>query len=150
MGLPAVEVDGGDVSKVWEVALSAIERARSGQGPTFLRARCVHLEGHFLGFQLLRVARDPLRKMPEVAVPLAQSFLHPGGAAWQERLAGLKTVIEAVLATIRDRRRDPFQDPLSRARATLQSDAQRLQELEEEVERQISRVLESALGEEPS
>jgi len=57
LGVPAVEVDGCDVVEVWEAAQPAIERARSGQGPTFLHARCMHLEGHFLGFQLLRMMR---------------------------------------------------------------------------------------------
>ena len=90
LGVPAVEVDGRDVSAVWEAAHAAIERARSGQGPTFLHARCVHFEGHFLGFQLIRIVRDPLREMPGIAIPLTQSFLRPGGAALRERLAGLK------------------------------------------------------------
>jgi len=42
LGIPTVEVDGGDVSEVWEAAHSAIERARSSKGSTFLHARCVH------------------------------------------------------------------------------------------------------------
>ena len=80
LGVPAIDVDGFDVSTVWEASQAAIERARSGQGPTFLHARCVHFEGHFLGFQLLRIVRDPLRGMPGIAIPFTQSFLHPGGA----------------------------------------------------------------------
>lgn len=77
LGVPYVEVDGRDVSKVWEAAHQAIERARCGQGPTFLHAQCVHLEGHFLGYQLLRVTRNPLREMPGIVAPLMKSFLHP-------------------------------------------------------------------------
>ena len=46
-GIPAVEVDGCDLSRIWEESQRAIECARSGQGPSFLHARCVHLEGHF-------------------------------------------------------------------------------------------------------
>jgi pyruvate dehydrogenase E1 component alpha subunit len=45
LGMPAVEVDGCEVSAVWEAANPAIARARSGQGPTFIHARCVHFEG---------------------------------------------------------------------------------------------------------
>jgi len=150
LGIPAIEVDGFDVSKVWDASRAAIERARSGQGPTFLHARCVHLEGHFLGFQLIRMVRDPLREMPGIAIPLTQSFLHPGGAASYERLMGLKAVLAAVLATLRDPRRDSANDPLRRARTTLQSDPVRLQELEDEVEKEISNMLSSALAEVPS
>jgi hypothetical protein len=150
LGIPAVEVDGCNVSEVWEAAHSAIERARSGQGPTFLHARCVHLEGHFLGFQLTRMVRDPLREMPEIAIPLTRSFLHPGGAALRERLAGLKIVIATVLSTLRDPRRDPANEPVRRARTILGSDPVRLQELENRVEREISDILASALAEVPA
>ena len=150
LGIPAVEMDGCDVSAMWEAAHGAIERARSGQGPTFLHARCVHLEGHFLGFQLIRIVRDPLREMPEIAVPLTQSFVRLGGATLRERMAGLKTVIAAVLSTVRDPRRDPKKDPLPRLRATLQSDPARLQELEDQIEKEINNVLTSALMEVPS
>lgn len=149
LGVPAVDVDGSDVSAVWEAAHSAIQRARSGQGPTILRARCVHFEGHFLGFHLLRIVRDPLREVPAIAVPLTQSFLHPGGAAWHERLAGLRTVLAAVLSTLRDPRRDSVNDPVRRTRATLQSDSTRLQKLEDRVEKEISHLLSSALAPAP-
>ena len=149
-GIPAVEVDGRDVSEVWEASHSAIERARSGQGPTFLHARCVHFEGHFLGFQLLRIVRNPLKEMPEIAVPLTQSFLHPSGATLGKRVAGLKKVLTAVLSTLRDPRRDSANDPVRRARKTLLSDPKRLQELEDQIEQEINHVLTSALEEVPS
>ncbi len=149
LGIPAVEVDGYDVSAVWEAAKGAIELARSGQGPTFLHARCVHFEGHFLGYQLLRIVRDPLREMPGIAVPLTQSFLSRGGAALPERLAGLKTVLAAVLSTVRDPRQDSANDPVRYARTTLKSDPDRLQELEDQVEKEISNVLASAWVEVP-
>jgi len=150
LGVPAVEVDGCDVSEVWEASHSAIERARSGQGPTFLHARCVHFEGHFLGFQLLRMVRDPLREMPEITVPLTRSFLRRGGAAWRERVAGLKEVLAAVPSTLHDPRRDAANDPVRRTRQTLLSDPVRLQELEDQIERELSQVLASASTEVPS
>jgi pyruvate dehydrogenase E1 component alpha subunit len=150
LGVPAVEVDGCDVTAVWEAAQGAIERARSGQGPSFLHARCVHFEGHFLGFQLLRIVRDPLREMPDIAVPLTRSFLRRGGAALHERLTGLKTVLKAVLSTMRDPRQDSANDPIRHARTTLQSDPVRLQKLEDQVEKEISNVLAAALVEVPS
>jgi hypothetical protein len=110
----------------------------------------VHLEGHFLGFQLMRIVRDPLREMPGIAIPLTRSLLRPGRAGIRERLAGLKTVLSAVLATLRDPRRDSANDPVRRARATLQSDSVRLQELEDQVEEEIGNVLSVALAEAPS
>ncbi|MFN2282841.1 MAG: thiamine pyrophosphate-dependent dehydrogenase E1 component subunit alpha [Anaerolineae bacterium] len=147
LGVSAVEVDGRDVSAVWEAAGQAIESARSGQGPTFLHARCVHFEGHFLGFQLIRAIRAPLREMPGIAIPLTQSFLRPGGATLRERLSGLRTVIAALLATVRDPRRDLTNDPVPRARVTLQTQPERLQELEDQIEKEIGDVLASVLVE---
>jgi hypothetical protein len=94
--------------------------------------------------------RDPLREIPKIAVPLTQSFLRLGGDTVRERMAGLKTIIAALLTTMRDPRRDPTNDPLPRARATLQSDPARLQELEDQLEKEISNVLASALMEVPS
>ena len=150
LGVPVIDADGHDVSNVWEAAYRAIERARSGQGPTFLHARCVHIEGHFLGLQLIRVVRDPIREMPLIAGPLIKSILQPGGATLGIRLAGLKIILDAVLSTLRDPRRFPANDPLRRTRTTLLSDPTRLEELEEHVKGEISDVLASALVEVPA
>jgi len=150
LGLSVVEVDGRDVSAVWGASHVPIERARSGKGPTFLHAQCVHFEGHFLGFQLVRIVSDPLREMPGIAIPLTQSILRAGGAALRERMAGLRSVIGSVLSTMRDPRRDPANDPVARVRTTLQSNPMRLQELEDQVEQEIGNVLSSALAEVPS
>jgi acetoin:2,6-dichlorophenolindophenol oxidoreductase subunit alpha len=147
LGVPAVDVDGGDVAEVWEAAREAIERARSGEGPTFVRARCVHLEGHFLGLQTMRLVRDPLRETPGIAVPLTRAFLHPHGAASRERLAGLRSVLASVLATARDPRQDPAHDPVRRARTILQSEPSHLRELEDRAEKEMGDVLAAALAE---
>jgi TPP-dependent pyruvate/acetoin dehydrogenase alpha subunit len=150
LGIPAVEVDGRDVGEVWEACRTALERARSAEGPTFLRARCEHLEGHFLGFQLLRIVRDPLTALPEIAVPLTHSFLRPAGATLRERVAGLRAVLAGVLSTLRDPRRDTASDPVRRARNALLSDLTRLQALEEQIGQEISQLLASASAEVPS
>jgi acetoin:2,6-dichlorophenolindophenol oxidoreductase subunit alpha len=148
LGVPAVTVDGRDIAAVWEAAGSAIDRVRAGDGPVFLRCRCVHLEAHFLGLQLLRVVRAPLRELPRVAVPLTRSFLRPGGATLRGRLAGLSVVGGALGSTARDPRRDPANDPLGRARVVLQrEDPARLQRLEDSVAAETRRVVESALVE---
>ena len=150
LGVPTVCADGRDVSEVWEACGSAIARARSGGGPTFLHARCVHLEGHFLGFQLLRIVRDPLREISKISLPLTRSLLHLGGAPLGDRLAGLGEVLGAVLATIRDPRRDQLSDPVWRARKLLEREPSRLRDLEDRAEGEVSDALASALGEVPA
>jgi hypothetical protein len=108
------------------------------------------MKGDYCAARLVRIVNDPLREMPGIALRLTQSILRPGGAAWRDRLAGLRTVMASVLSTKRDPRRDAANDPVARARATLQSDPRRLQELEDRVEKEISNVLSSALAEVPS
>lgn len=150
LGVSAVEADGLDVSAMWEVAYYAIERARSDHGPTFLHARCIHLEGHFLGYQQIRIIRDPLRQLPEISVPLAQSFIKLKGASLRDRITGLRAIISAVLSTVRDPRRKPTNDPIHRARIILQSEEGRLLELEDEIEEEINHLLAFVLAELPS
>jgi pyruvate dehydrogenase E1 component alpha subunit len=48
-GMPSVIVDGQDVFAVAEVALAAIERARSGKGPTFIEAKTLRFNEHDIG-----------------------------------------------------------------------------------------------------
>ena len=144
-GLPYIEVDGLDVEKVWQAVQPAIERARSGQGPSFLHARCVHLEGHFLGYQLLRAARDPLKEMPRIAMPLTRSFLRRRGAPLRERWAGMKDVLSSTSATRGDPRQLPANDPVVRARAILMPEAERLRALENVIEGEVAGILTAAL-----
>jgi pyruvate dehydrogenase E1 component alpha subunit len=146
-GVPATEVDGRDAAAVWEAAGSAVERARSGGGPGFLHARCVHLEAHFLGFPLIRTVREPMREVPGMAGSLARAFVGSGGAQWRERAAGLKVVLGAVVATLRDPRRDATNDPVARARASLAAEPGRLHELEARVEGEVRDAVASALTE---
>jgi pyruvate dehydrogenase E1 component alpha subunit len=52
--VPAFVVDGQDVFAVYERMGEAVERARTGEGPTFLECKTYRYYGHFLG-------DDPLR-----------------------------------------------------------------------------------------
>lgn len=147
LGVPGGCVDGYDVAVVWEAAGKAIARARAGEGPFFLRAQCVHFEGHFLGYQLIRAVRNPLREMPKIAIPLTQSFLRTSDASLRERVGGLKSVLSAVLSTLRDPRRNPNNDPVRRTRRALQSDKMRLRALEDDIEREVGNIMALAMEE---
>jgi pyruvate dehydrogenase E1 component alpha subunit len=150
LGLAAYEADGLDVTQVWETIQPAIEQARSGQGPDFLHTNCIHLEGHFLGYQLLRAARDPLKEMPGITGPLLRSSLRPGGAGLSDRLRGLAAVISVNIATLRDPRENAANDPVVRARAQLQSDSIRLRKLEDGIRLEIGEILSKAAKESAS
>lgn len=45
--VPATEVDGNDVTSVWQAAGEAVHRAREGGGPSFIEARTYRIQGHF-------------------------------------------------------------------------------------------------------
>ncbi|MFN8487701.1 MAG: thiamine pyrophosphate-dependent dehydrogenase E1 component subunit alpha [Caldilineaceae bacterium] len=48
-GIPAVQVNGQDVTAVYEAAGEAIARARRGEGPSLIEAICYRYRGHFEG-----------------------------------------------------------------------------------------------------
>lgn len=45
-GVPAVSIDGNDVIEVYEATKRAVDRARSGDGPTLIEARTFRMRGH--------------------------------------------------------------------------------------------------------
>ncbi len=45
-GMPGVIVDGNDALAVYEAVQGAIQRARSGQGPTFIESKTYRMHGH--------------------------------------------------------------------------------------------------------
>lgn len=45
-GIPTTVVDGNDVIEVWNAAGKAVDRARNGEGPSFIEARTYRIHGH--------------------------------------------------------------------------------------------------------
>nr|YP_009314129.1 Pyruvate dehydrogenase E1 component, alpha subunit [Izziella formosana]SCW22383.1 Pyruvate dehydrogenase E1 component, alpha subunit [Izziella formosana] len=71
-GLPGIEVDGMDVLAIRKVTLEAVQRARSGEGPTLIEALTYRFRGHSLADpDELRsrdekeawIARDPIKRL---------------------------------------------------------------------------------------
>jgi pyruvate dehydrogenase E1 component alpha subunit len=56
-GMPGMRVDGNDPEVVREVTSEALERARSGEGPTLIEAMTYRIVGHYIG--------DPENYRPE-------------------------------------------------------------------------------------
>ncbi|MCC7084551.1 MAG: thiamine pyrophosphate-dependent dehydrogenase E1 component subunit alpha [Pirellulales bacterium] len=79
--IPGVVVDGQDVVEVYLAARQAVERARSGAGPTLIEAKTYRFYGHFEGDAMkYRTAeevgqfrrRDPLKIFAEEIAPQAE------------------------------------------------------------------------------
>jgi pyruvate dehydrogenase E1 component alpha subunit len=51
MEIPAVSVDGNDVLAVYDAARWAIDRARAGDGPSFIECHTYRWRGHHMGDQ---------------------------------------------------------------------------------------------------
>ena len=61
-GMPGVIVDGQDVFAVYQAAHEAADRARAGEGPTFIECKTYRIEGHFVGDpELYRSKEETLR-----------------------------------------------------------------------------------------
>jgi pyruvate dehydrogenase E1 component alpha subunit len=149
LGVRYEDVDGLAVEDVWEAASAAIGGARLGRGPAFLHAHCIHLEAHFLGLELLRVARNPLFKMPRTAMPLTRALVSRRGASWRERLDGLRFVMSSISDTRHDPRERPENDPILRTRKTLLHDSGRLAELEARIEVEVADILATVMDSRP-
>jgi pyruvate dehydrogenase E1 component alpha subunit len=143
-GMPAKGVNGSDVEAVWETAYEGIQMARKGEGPSFLMARCKHLEGHMLGDPLLRIARRPLKEMKQMGWPLIKSFVKRKGAPIRERKDSMQIITSLIKRTISEKlpKKD---DPLVSARKKLGANVMRLKELEEEVHQEIREKVDKAL-----
>ncbi len=144
-GLEAGSADGLDVEAVRDAVRPMIDRARSGGGPSFLHARCVHLEGHFLGDPLGRIGRRPAAELKARAGPMIRSMFSSGGEPAGERLRGLVRVAGLIVRRARDFRFG-MDDPVSRARKKLEGDRVRLESLDDRLEEENRRVIETGLA----
>lgn len=68
--VPGVIVDGQDVFAVYEAAREAVERARAGEGPTFIEAKTYRIEGHYVGDPELYREKEETQKIFHDTDPL--------------------------------------------------------------------------------
>jgi pyruvate dehydrogenase E1 component alpha subunit len=142
-GMAVYAADGRDVEAVWDAAESAIVRTRAGAGPAFIHATCVHIDGHFLGDPLMRIAENPLKGMTPLAGPMIRSLLHPQGTGLGERLTHVGTIL--TLSGKVAQQKASEDDPVLRARQPLATDPEQLETLEQAVVDELEAVVQSAL-----
>jgi pyruvate dehydrogenase E1 component alpha subunit len=144
-GMPSMEVDGADAEAVWDAAGRGVARARNGDGPTFLLARCSRIEGHFLGDPLLRVLQKPLQQMKDMTGPLLRSVIAKNGLPLRERISGLGTTISLISQAVKEQHGER-RDPLELTGSRLSQEKSRLDELHKEVDQEITQTVEAALS----
>ena len=98
-GLPATKVSGDDFFAVHEAAGEAVERARSGGGPSVIEVDTSRFFGHHSGDAQLYRGKDEVRRLRDERDPL-QHFRRRVGEAALLDAAELEAVESEVLALI--------------------------------------------------
>jgi pyruvate dehydrogenase E1 component alpha subunit len=144
-GIPGEEIDGTSIGAVWEAAGKMIGRIRRESKPGFLLARCVHLEGHFLGDPLMELGRKPLKKVKELGGGLVKSVLHPGGGKIKDRTNALQMIGSVMAEHLRPKILDN-QDPLRLLREKLTLSDTGIEDLENDVKMEIDEIVTQAVS----
>ncbi|MFX1315016.1 MAG: thiamine pyrophosphate-dependent dehydrogenase E1 component subunit alpha [Promethearchaeota archaeon] len=130
-GIEGYEVDGTDVEAVWKVVNEAISKMRNDGGPRFIHARCVHMEGHFLGDPLLRYHRNP-----NMLTEVANSLKEYAGESLDEILLLVRKI---------GGQTKKKGDPIVFIQKKLKDDADRLKQIEEELTKEIEQIVNNTL-----
>ncbi|MGE3273429.1 MAG: thiamine pyrophosphate-dependent dehydrogenase E1 component subunit alpha [Chloroflexota bacterium] len=90
-GIPGVNVDGMDVLAVFRAASEAVERARAGQGPSFIVATTYRFLGHHVGDPLNYRTKEETDVWREKdAIERLRSYLTDNGVASEDELADIE------------------------------------------------------------
>ena len=115
-GIPAEEVDGQDVRAVHLAATRAVERARAGEGPSFLVCNTYRFHGHHVGdvdraYYRSRDEESAWSSERDPLVILAEWLVAEGGVSREslERIEGETT--EEVGAAVAFALDAPYPDP---------------------------------------
>ena len=101
--LPSVQVDGMNVLAVYEAAREAVERARSGGGPTFIEAVCYRFRAHGGAGDDTRTGyrEQDERQAWDALDPVSLHYQYLAGAGLLSD-AGRDTMRDEILAEIKD------------------------------------------------
>jgi pyruvate dehydrogenase E1 component alpha subunit len=117
-GMPGVTVDGNDAFAVYDAATSAVERARRGEGPTFLVAQTYRIEGHTVG--------DPLSYRPKEETALWKSAERDPISRFGRRLVAECGFAEDDLETLRSKARADIDDAIAFAKESPEPEKESL------------------------
>jgi pyruvate dehydrogenase E1 component alpha subunit len=88
--MPAVTVDGNDVLAVREAVSGAVERARAGNGPTFIECKTWRHQGHFEGENpTYRDQSEHAKWLAQDPIPRFMKFLLEKNVAVQSELVAI-------------------------------------------------------------
>ncbi|HSR25434.1 MAG TPA: thiamine pyrophosphate-dependent dehydrogenase E1 component subunit alpha [Candidatus Eisenbacteria bacterium] len=106
-GLPACALDGQDVFAVYDRVGGAVERARGGQGPSFLECKTYRYYGHYLGDdpRRYRSAEEEAHYRERDCIERFERAVLERGALWADELREIdrqtRAEVEAAVAFAR-------------------------------------------------
>lgn len=114
--MPGVLVDGQDVMAMHEATVQAVQRGRSGEGPSLIEARTYRYEDHSEG--LNRILREPYRTDEEVEhwrerdpITLHTAWLKDQGVATAEEIEAVRADVNcAIDDALEFARESPYPD----------------------------------------
>jgi pyruvate dehydrogenase E1 component alpha subunit len=112
--MPGVVADGMDVLAVRQAAVEAVERARSGDGPSLLEFKTYRYHGHFAGDNTLRyrTAEEQDQWRARDAITTFRNRLLEENLVPESDLAHQETVVEALIEdAVRFADASPMPDP---------------------------------------
>jgi pyruvate dehydrogenase E1 component alpha subunit len=97
--IPGEEVDGMDVVAVREAGLRAVERARSGQGPTLLEMKTYRYRGHSMSDPAKYRTKEEVEGVKTTRDPIehVKKLLIDAGHATEDELKEIDRDIRAVV-----------------------------------------------------
>jgi acetoin:2,6-dichlorophenolindophenol oxidoreductase subunit alpha len=114
-GMPASAVDGDDVDEVHEIASQAVERARSGGGPSFIESRTHRWRGHHEGEESYAAPyREPVS--PEDPIDRLEQALRETGLDAKALRAVIESEERALVAGALAAAQAEPEPPVERAR----------------------------------
>ena len=112
-GVPGVRVDGFDVIAVYQTAVEAVARARSGAGPTLIVTESYRLEGHYAGEpEVYRSRAEVEEYRKKDPLPRFRSCLVDNGHAAPAEVDGIEAEIKQELVeAVQFAKDSPAPDP---------------------------------------
>ena len=98
-GMPGEKVDGTDFFAVYEAVGNAVERARSGGGPSAIEAHAMRFFGHFEGDPQLYRAKDEVKNLRENSDPIKKFIARvtDSGQVTMDELTAIDSEILAII-----------------------------------------------------
>jgi pyruvate dehydrogenase E1 component alpha subunit len=97
-GMPGVRVDGNDPLAVVAALTEALERARSGRGPTLLECVTFRFRGHYFGDPMAYIPSEQLEAAEKAdPLPRFRSYLGSSGICSDAELDEIEAAAEAAV-----------------------------------------------------